>query len=374
MRERPLILVVDDAPDNVEIVRLRLERQAYDVITASDGFEALTQVHAHLPDLVLLDVMMPRLDGIETVKRLKADPSLPFIPVVMLTAQSDRKDVVIGLDSGADEYLTKPFDPDALLARVRAMLRTKWLQDDVRTKAAQLAEWNSMLEQRVAEQLAEIKQLDWLKGFLAPQIAELVRSAGNDILRSHRRDVAVVFCDLRGYTSFTEVAEPEEQIAMLNQYHTKLGALINLFQGTLIQIVGDGVMVVFNDPIPCPDPGLRATQMAIEMRGQVGALIAKWRAHGYDLGFGIGISQGHATCGLIGFEDRSQYTAIGTVTNLASRLCGEAADGQILVDSKLTIALDSRAEMEDVGHLTLKGLQRPIRVYNVLGLRGKDDQ
>lgn len=373
MRERPLILVVDDLSDNIEIVRLRLESHAYDVITAADGLEALVQVRAHLPDLILLDVMMPRLDGIETVKRLKADASLPFIPVVMLTAQSDRKEVVAGLDAGADEYLTKPFDPEALLARVRAMLRTKSLQDDVRTKAAQLAEWNQTLEQRVAEQLAEIRQLDWLKSFLAPQIAELVRSTGDEILQSHRRNVAVVFCDLRGFTSFTEVAEPEEQIAMLAEYHATLGALINQFQGTLIHIVGDGVMVIFNDPIPCPDPSLHAARMAIEMRSNVGGLIAKWRTHGYDLGFGIGIAEGHATVGLIGFEGRSQYTAIGTVTNLASRLCGEAADGQILIDSKVKTALESHVETEDVGDLSLKGLRRPIRTCNVLGLRRTDD-
>ena len=298
---------------------------------------------------------------------------MPFIPVVMLTAQSDRKEVVAGLDAGADEYLTKPFDPEALLARVRAMLRTKSLQDDVRTKAAQLAEWNQTLEQRVAEQLAEIRQLDWLKSFLAPQIAELVMSTGDEILQSHRRNVAVVFCDLRGYTSFTEVAEPEEQIAMLAEYHATLGALINQFQGTLIQIVGDGVMVIFNDPISCPDPSLHAARMAIEMRSNVGGLITKWRTHGYDLGFGIGIAEGHATVGLIGFEGRSQYTAIGTVTNLASRLCGEAADGQILIDSKVKTALESHVETEDVGDLSLKGLRRPIRTCNVLGLRRTDD-
>jgi adenylate cyclase len=374
MRERPLILVVDDVPDNIEVVRRRLESQTYDVITAGDGLEAMEQVQAHLPDLILLDVMMPRLDGIETVKRLKADPTLPFIPVVMLTAQSERRQILAGLDAGADEYLTKPFDPEALLARVRTMLRTKSLQDDVQTKAAQLAEWNQTLEQRIAEQLAEIKQLDWLKSFLPPQIAELVRSVGDEILRSHRRNVAVVFCDLRGYTSFTELAEPEEQIAMLAEYHAALGALINQFEGTLIHIVGDGVMVIFNDPIACPDPSLRAAQMAVEMRRRIGELIAKWRSHGYNLGFGIGIAEGHATVGLIGFEERSQYTAIGTVTNLASRLCGDAADGQILVDSKVQTALESRAELEDVGDLTLKGLRRPIRAYNVLDLKAVDNQ
>jgi adenylate cyclase len=292
----------------------------------------------------------------------------------MLTAQSERQQLVAGLDAGADEYLAKPFDPEALLARVRAMLRTKSLQDDVWTKAAQLAEWNQTLEQRVAGQLAEIRQLDWLKSFLAPQIAELVRSAGDEILRSHRRNVAVVFCDLRGYTAFTEMAEPEEQIAMLNEYHATLGALINQFQGTLVQIVGDGIMAIFNDPIPCPDPALHAVQMAIEMRGHVGALIAKWRSHGYNLGFGIGIAQGHATLGLIGFEGRSQYAAIGTVTNLASRLCGEAADGQILIDSRVKTALESHADTEEIGDLTVKGLRRAIHASNVLGLRKMDNK
>jgi adenylate cyclase len=373
VRQRPLILVVDDAPDNVEIVRLRLESQAYDVITAADGLEALEQVKVHLPDLVLLDVMMPRLDGVETIKRLKADTSLPFIPVIMLTAQSDKKEVVAGLDAGADEYLTKPFDASTLLARVRAMLRMKALHDEVRTQAAQLVQWNQKLEQRVAEQLAALNRLDWLKRFLAPQIAELVITSGDEILRSHRGHVAVVFCDLRGFTSFSEVAEPEEQIAMLAEYHTALGVLINRFQGTLIHIVGDGVMVVFNDPIPCPDPCLQAVRMAIEMRACISALIAKWQTHGYDLGFGIGISQGYATLGLIGFESRSQYTAIGTVTNLASRLCGEAADCQILIDSKVKSALDACIDTADVGDLTLKGLRRPIRVFNILGLTGARD-
>jgi adenylate cyclase len=373
MRERPLILVVDDAPDNVEIVRLRLEGQRYDVITAADGLEALDQVNTHLPDLVLLDVMMPRLDGIETIRRLKADASLPFIPVVMLTAQSDKKEVVAGLDAGADEYLTKPFDASTLLARVRAMLRMKALHDEVRAQAAQLAQWNQTLEQRVAEQLSALGRVDWLKRFLPPQIAELVLTSGDDILRSHRRDVAVVFCDLRGFTSFSEVAEPEEQITMLAEYHTTLGTLINNFQGTLIHIVGDGVMVVFNDPIPCTDPCLQAVRMGVEMRISLSALMQRWQTHGYEIGFGIGISQGYATLGLIGFENRSQYTAIGTVTNLASRLCGEATDGQILIDSKVRTVLGSRIDTADVGDLPLKGLRRPIRVFNVLGLTGSSN-
>jgi len=312
---------------------------------------------------------MPRLNGIATVRRLKADPSLPFTPVIMLTAQSDAKEIVAGLDSGADEYLTKPFDPGALLARVRAMLRTKALHDEVQAQAAQLAQWNLTLERRVAQQIGELRQLGWLKRFLAPQIAEIVKSSGEEILKSHRSDVTVVFCDLRGFTAFSDAAEPEEQLEMLAEYHGSLGALINKMQGTLIQIVGDGIMVVFNDPIPCADPCLRALRMSIEMRGCVGTLIGKWQTRGYDLGFGIGIAQGFATLGLIGFEDRSQYTAIGTVTNLASRLCGKAADGQILIDSKVRAALDSVADTVEVADLNISGFRRPIRVFNVVGLR-----
>lgn len=373
MRERPLILVVDDAPDNIEIVRVRLESQAYEVITATDGVEALEQVRVHLPDLILLDVVMPRLDGLETVRRLKSDASLPFIPVVMLTAQNDPKEVVAGLDAGADEFLSKPFDPGALLARVRAMLRTKVLHDEVRTQATQLAEWNNLLEQRVAAQLVELNWVGWLKRFLPPQVAEFIMSSGEEILRSHRRDVSVVFCDLRSFTAFSEAAEPEEQIGMLAEYHASLGVLINKFEGTLIHIVGDGVMVVFNDPIACPDPCLRAVRMAIEMRDDVGTLTAKWKARGYDLGFGIGITQGYATLGLVGSEERAQYTAIGTVTNLASRLCGEAADGQILIDSKVKAAVEGFVEIVGIGELRLKGFRRAIHSFNVLGATGQCD-
>jgi class 3 adenylate cyclase len=363
------VLVVDDAPQNVEIVRIRLESQSYDVITAADGIEAIAQVKAHLPDLVLLDVMMPRLDGLATVRQLKADASLPFIPVIMLTALSDRSEVVAGLDAGADEYLTKPFDAGALLARVRAMLRTKALHDQVRMQAAQLAEWNQTLEQRVAEQLAQLQRTGTLKRFLPPQIAELVLSSGEEILRSHRREIAVLFCDLRAFTAFSADAEPEEQIAMLADYHAGIGALINAFQGTLVHIIGDGVMVVFNDPILCADPCLRAVRLAVALRDCVAALMTKWHMRGYDLGFGIGIAQGFATLGLIGSDERAQYTAIGSVTNLASRLCGEAVDGQILIDSKVNAALDGLVDVADAGDYMLKGFRRPTRVFNVLRLR-----
>jgi adenylate cyclase len=375
MRDPPLILVVDDVPDNVDIVQMRLESQGYEVVTAADGLEALDKIRELLPDLVLLDVMMPKLDGIETVKRLKADPSLPFIPVILVTAKADGKDVVDGLESGGDDYLTKPVDHAALSARVRAMLRIKALHDTVQDQAkrledqaAELAAWNSTLEERVATQLGEIERVGRLKRFLAPQLAEMIVSKGDeDILELHRRDIVVVFCDLRGYTAFAETAEPEEVIAVLREYHAALGPLVSRFEGTLNQFSGDGLMVFFNDPLPCPDPAERAVRMAVAMREAVGELMSGWRRRGFDLGFGIGVAQGYATLGRIGFEERVDYTAIGTVTNLAARLCGEARDGQILLSKRVATAVEGSVTLEEIGNLALKGLSQAVAVYNVTG-------
>jgi adenylate cyclase len=375
MREPPLILVVDDVPDNVDILQMRLEAQGYEVVTAGDGVEALDKIRALLPDLVLLDVMMPKLDGIETVKRLKADASLPFIPVILVTAKADASDVIAGLESGGDDYLTKPVDHAALSARVRAMLRIKALHDTVQEQAkrledqaAELASWNRTLEERVAAQLGEIERVGRLKRFLAPQLAEMIVSKGDEgILELHRRDIVVVFCDLRGYTAFAETAEPEEVIALLREYHAALGPLVSRFEGTLNQFSGDGLMVFFNDPLPCPDPAERAVRMAVEMRAAVGELRSGWRRHGRDLGFGVGIAQGYATLGRIGFEERVDYTAIGTVTNLAARLCGEARDGQILLSKRVAAAVEGNIGLEEIGSLALKGLSQAVAVYNVAG-------
>jgi class 3 adenylate cyclase len=354
---------------------MRLEAQGYEVVTAADGIEALEKIRALPPDLVLLDVMMPKLDGIETVKRLKADASLPFIPVILVTAKADASDVIAGLESGGDDYLTKPVDHAALSARVRAMLRIKALHDIVQDQAkrledqaAQLAMWNSTLEERVAAQLGEIERVGRLKRFLAPQLAEMIVAKGDeDILELHRRDIVVVFCDLRGYTAFAETAEPEEVIAVLREYHAALGPLVSRFEGTLNQFSGDGLMVFFNDPLPCPDPAERAVRMAVEMRTAVGELRSGWRRHGRDLGFGVGIAQGFATLGRIGFDERIDYTAIGTVTNLAARLCGEARDGQILLSKRVATAVEGGVTLEEIGNLALKGLSQAVAVYNVAG-------
>lgn len=368
MRERPLILVVDDVRDNVEILEMRLASQGYDIATAADGVEALEKVRELVPDLVLLDVMMPRMDGIEAVKRLKSDDALPFIPVILVTAKADGKDVVSGLEAGGDDYLTKPVDHTALTARVRAMLRIKALHDTVREQRAELAAWTETLEERVAAQLGEIERVGRLKRFLAPQLAELVVSAGDEgLLESHRRDIVVVFCDLRGYTAFAETAEPEEVIAVLREYHAALGPLVTSFEGTLDHFLGDGLMVFFNDPLPCPDPAERAVRMALAMRAAIGGRLADWRRRGFDLGFGIGIAQGYATLGRIGFAERMDYTAIGTVTNLAARLCGEARDGQILVTKRIAAAVEGFAALEEMGNLALKGLREPVAAYNIGG-------
>src|SRR5947209_7366363 len=221
MREPALILVVDDVPDNVDILQMRLESQGYEVVTAGDGAEALQKTRELLPDLILLDIMMPKMDGIETVKRLKADASLPFIPVILVTAKADASDVVAGLESGGDDYLTKPVDHAALSARVRAMLRIKGLHDTVQIQAqrleeqaSELAAWNKTLEERVAAQIVEIGRISRLKRFLAPQIAEtIVASGGEALLESHRRDIVVLFCDMRGFTALAETAEPEDVMA-----------------------------------------------------------------------------------------------------------------------------------------------------------------
>src|SRR5262245_15967557 len=313
--------------------------------------------------------MILKLVGIAACRRLKGDATLPFTPVILVTAKTDTRDIVAGLDAGADEYLTKPVDQSALVARVRSVLRIKALHDKVQAQAEALATWNQTLEQKVTEQIDEIQRIGRLKRFLSPQVAQLVSSGDERVLASHRREVTVVFCDLRGFTAFAETAEPEQVMTVLRDYHKALGALIDKFEGTVERFAGDGLLVLFNDPLPCPEPSLRAVRMATEMRDEITALAATWRTHGHELGFGIGIAHGYATLGCIGFEGRFQYSATGTVANLASRLCDEARNGQILVDAKVHAAVHERAELESAGELPLKGFRRPVQAFNVRRLQ-----
>ena len=370
MHSPPRILIVDDNETNRDILIARLGTHGYDLLQAADGEEAIEVAKKSFPDLILLDVMMPKLDGIEATKQIKADASLPFTPIILVTAKTDTKDVITGLEAGADEYLTKPVDQTSLVARVKSMLRIKELHDKVATQAADLAKWNATLEQRVTDQLAVIERAGRLKRFLAPQVAELILSDGNEhLLESHRRDITAVFGDLRGFTAFAESAEPEEVMAILREYHNSLGPLVHKYEGTVERFIGDGFLVLFNDPLPCPDPSVRAIKMAAEMRTCMGRLADGWRKHGHDLGFGMGIAHGYATLGRLGFEGRFEYSAIGTVVNLAARLCAQAEAGQILIDPKVHSAVEPLAEFEPAGELTLKGLSRPIKAFKVGDLR-----
>ncbi|HXX84520.1 MAG TPA: response regulator [Casimicrobiaceae bacterium] len=370
MHTTPRILVVDDTPETREIMTLRLQQQGYDVVIGVDGEDALEKVRAEQPDLVLLDIMMPKLDGISVTKRLKADPSLPFIPIVLLTAKADAKDVIAGLDAGADDYLTKPVDHGPLVARVRSMLRIKELHDQVQNKTEELAALNRTLESRVAAQVDEIERVSRLKRFLAPQIAEMIVSSSEDgILQSHRRDIAVLFCDLRGFTAFAEVAEPEEVIGLLREYHGLLVPLVHGHEGTIDHFQGDGLMVFFNDPLPCPDPAQRAVQLALSMHEVVACFAEDWRARGRQIGFGAGIAQGFATLGQIGVKGCAVYSAIGTVANVASRLSAEAKDGQTLVTARVAAAVRDIVDAENLGSMMLKGLSRPTEVCNIVRLK-----
>ena len=373
MRTPPRILIVDDTPANVHILEARLKANGYETDTAADGEQALVAVKEKEPDLILLDVMMPKLDGFEVCRRLRADTSVPFIPIILVTAKTDPKDVVEGLEAGGDEYLTKPVDQPALVARVKSMLRIKQLHDEVQALAEERAEWNQTLEKRVQEQVGQLEQLGRLKRFFSPQLAELIVAGGaDDPLKTHRREVTVVFLDLRGFTAFAETAEPEEVMGVLREYHADMGKLILEHDGTLERFTGDGMMIFFNDPVPVPDPAERAIKMALAMRDRVADLAKGWEKRGYDLALGVGIAQGYATIGAIGFEGRWDYGAIGTVTNLAARLCGEAKGGQILVAARVAGTLETLINLEEVGKLTLKGFSRPVPAFNALGLKATE--
>jgi class 3 adenylate cyclase/CheY-like chemotaxis protein len=365
----PRILVVDDTLENREILTMRLVSCGYEVITAVDGEDGLAKIREFLPDLILLDVMMPKLDGFEVCRRVRNDTRLPFMPIILVTAKSDTKDIVYGLEAGGDDYLTKPVDQAALMARVSSMLRIKKLHDQVQAQAQELADWNQKLEERVAAQLSEINRIGRLKRFLPPQVAEMIGRGDDEVLKSHRRDIVAVMCDLRGFTSFAETGEPEDVMALLQEYHRAVVPIVFRHEGTLERFMGDGVLVFFNDPLPCEDPVRRAVIMAHEMCQAVGDLAQFWHQRGGSIGFGVGIAQGYATIGQVGFEGRVEYSAIGTVTNLAARICAEALNGQILVSQRIANAAEEFAELSPPQELILKGLSKPIQVYYVVGLR-----
>jgi class 3 adenylate cyclase/CheY-like chemotaxis protein len=364
------ILVVDDNDGNRDMLARRLARQGYRVELAAGGAEALGILATTAVDLVLLDVMMPEMDGVEVLRRLKSHAEWRDLPVLMISALDEIDSVVRCIELGAEDYLAKPFDPVLLRARIGACLEKKRLRDQEARHLEALAEWNRKLEERVQAEVTKVERLGRLRRFVSPQLADLIVAGGaDDPLRTHRREVTVLFLDLRGFTAFTETSEPEELMAVLHEYHGHMGKLILEHGGTLERFTGDGMMVFFNDPVLVDNPAEKAVRMAVAMRERVAELVAAWRKRGFGLDLGIGIAHGFATIGAIGFEGRMDYTAIGTVTNLAARLCGEAKPGQILVSQRVAGAVESMADIEPVGEMALKGFQRPVTAFSILGLK-----
>jgi class 3 adenylate cyclase len=363
------ILVVDDTPLNVKLLVDLLGFHNYEMVVASSGIEALEQVTKERPDLILLDVVMPGMSGYEVCRKLREDPETAVLPVIMVTALDPAQERIHGIEAGADDFLIKPVNQAELLARVRSLLRVKELHDTVRSQAAQLSEWNKTLEQRVQEQVSQLDRLGRLKRFFSPQIADLIVAGGAaDPLRTHRREVTVVFIDLRGFTAFAETAEPEEVMEVLRDYHAETGRLILEHEGTLERFAGDGIMIVFNDPIEVSNHQERALKMAVAIRDAINTLRTKWMKQGHDLSVGLGMATGYATIGVIGFEGRWDYSVIGTVANLAARLCAEALPGQILVSQRFLSRIDSLVQAELLGEVALKGFKRPISTFNILRL------
>jgi class 3 adenylate cyclase len=364
------VLVVDDIEMNRDMLCSLLEADGHKTAVAENGRLALELVKAKPFDLILLDVMMPEMNGYQVLEQLKLDPELRDIPVIVLSALDEIGSVVRCIGLGAEDYLPKPFDPVLLRARIGACLEKKRLRDQEVRLRSELQEWNKTLEQRVQEQVRQLERLERLKRFFSPQLAELIVSGGaEDPLKTHRREITVVYLDLRGFTAFAETAEPEEVMRVLHEYHAEMGKLILQHEGTLEHFAGDGMMIFFNDPAPIPNPAEQAIRMALAMRDAVRTLTVKWRKLGYELGFGVGVAQGYATIGAIGFEGRWEYGAIGTVPNLAARLCGEASPGQIVIPQRLLGIVEELVEVEPVGELTLKGFHRPVTAYNIVGLK-----
>jgi len=361
----PRILVVDDMPANVRLLEAILEPAGFAVLSASSGPEALERVVAELPDLVLLDVQMAGMNGYEVCRRIRENEATALLPVVMVTSHGSEARID-GIRAGADDFVTKPLDQQELLLRVRSLVRIKRYHDTIRAQAAELGEWNRTLEARVAEQVEELARMARLRRFLSPTLAEVVMERGDSVLESHRRELAVLFADLRGWTDFSAGTEPEEVMSVVGSYHAAMGELIVKYEATVGWFAGDGLMVWFNDPIPCDAPAVRAVQMAAEMREAMSALTAAWQKRGHDLDFSIGVSLGYATIGRIGFEGRYDYGAVGTVLNLASRLCDEARAGQIVVSRRVLAEVEELVEADRVGELSLKGFGRPVEAFAVL--------
>ena len=367
MSHQRRLLVIDDDAHNCKLLQAVLQPHGYAVSSAGSGREGLDLILADPPDLVLLDIVMPDLSGYEVCRKLRGAAATRALPVIMLTASGDQ-DKVSAIEAGADDFIARSFDQMELLARVRSLLRIKEYHDKIQAQAAELAAWNGLLESRVNAQVDELERLGRLRRFLSPQLTEVIVSTDYEsLLQSHRREITVVFCELRGFTNFSETAEPEEVMAILAESHQELGQLVFRFEGTLERFAGDALMIVFNDPLRCPDPPLQAVRMGLAMQARMAERSASWRKRGHELALAIGIADGYATLGMIGFEGRSDYGAVGNVVNVAASLCSEAHGGQILLAPSAFIAVERYVTAEEVGPLPLRGLLRSTPAYLVTG-------
>jgi len=355
---RARILVVDDVPQNVKLLEQLLTLSDYEVITASSGAEGLAKVVSGKPDLVLLDVVMPQMSGYEVCRAIRANPATQLLPVVMVTALDPGEERVKGIEAGADDFLSKPINQPELLARVKSLLRIQSLNNEVAKQKAELAE----------------VRLARLRRFLSPKVADLIVSGAlEDPLATRRKEVTIMFVDLRGFTAFSENAAPEDVLAVLREYHATIGHLVGKYDGTIEHFAGDGVMLIFNDPQPLDDPAYAAVAMAVELRDEVDKLARGWTKLGYNLGCGIGIAQGFATIGTIGFPGRQDYGVVGAVNNLAARLCAGAESGSVLVSKRVHARVEGRVKAEPVGALTLKGFQSPVPAFSILSLKHEEE-
>jgi len=361
------ILVVDDVAQNIKLLKDVLEVKGYHVATAFSGQEALDQLESVDPDLVLLDVVMPGISGLDVCREIRSRPGMALLPVVLVTALDSSADRIAGIDAGADDFLSKPVDLQELLARVGSLLRIRTLIKTVERQTEELEEWNRTLEEKVQDKVKEVERLTRFRRFLSPQVADVVLSSGGDnMLRSHRREIATVFCDLRGFTAFSEAVEPEESMDALRRYHDEMGILIDSAGGTIAYRAGDGIMIIFNDPVPCDEPAVLAIDLALALRSKMEEIIADWHQLGFDLGFGLGIALGYATLGLIGNQSRYDYTAYGSTVNLAARLCDAAESGQILINTKARVVTQGTFEAVEEPPKQLKGFRELVSSYSVL--------